>query len=179
MTETRIGQQPDFVPHAAHRQMNDNDANVFSLAADMYAHPDIRAAIMAAGGDDANLAHISREVAGGRPASAWAASVEHDEVIVRLRALGRLWRRGACCVRERIEGDLRRHNPTNAGRVDVSSKWLELGDVWTDEIRSKCQDLCEGDPPCYELAGSGLVGGDVEFITPCRACRSPHTAGEE
>ena len=49
---------------------------------------------------------------------------------------------------------------------------LELGEGWTPAIRNRCQDSCTefGDPPCYELAGTGLVGGPVEYITPCDQC---------
>jgi hypothetical protein len=77
-----------FIPHAAHRAMTPADAKVFADAADRYAHPDIRKALYDTGGDDANLAHISRTVAGGRPAAAWASSLEHDEVVALLRATG-------------------------------------------------------------------------------------------
>lgn len=55
----------------------------------------------------------------------------------------------------------------------MADKWYVVGEGWTDEIKSRCQDRCGelyGDPPCYELGESGLVGGAVEYITPCADC---------
>lgn len=40
---------------------------------------------------------------------------------------------------------------------------------WTDALRAACADRCEGDPPCYEMNGSGPV--DAPYCNnPCGEC---------
>jgi hypothetical protein len=77
-----------FVPHAAHRVMTPTDAQIFTAAAERYAHPHVRAAIYDAGGDAAHVAHFSRARCGGRPAVPWCADMGHDDVVAALRATG-------------------------------------------------------------------------------------------
>ncbi len=51
--------------------------------------------------------------------------------------------------------------------------WLELGEGWTDELRSRCQDRCGeefGDPPCWSLAGDTRHGDTPLEIVPCEDC---------
>lgn len=77
-----------FVPHEAHRPMTKKDAKVFKSAAEMYVHPEIRKSLYDAGGDTAHMAHFGRLHCAGRPPAAWAATVEHEEVVALLKATG-------------------------------------------------------------------------------------------
>lgn len=77
MTNTKF---TPFVPHPAHRQMTQADADVFALAAQMLAHPDVTKAILDAGGDTANIAHFSRSACRGRPINPWASDNDHETV---------------------------------------------------------------------------------------------------
>lgn len=76
-----------FTPYPAHRQMTAADAQIFSGAAEQLVWPELSAAIRAAGGDKANIAHFSREVCGGRPVLPWAAEHDADEVIEALHSV--------------------------------------------------------------------------------------------
>lgn len=86
---TKTQTQPiPFIPYEAHRPMTKKDAKVFKTAAEMYVHPDLRKSLIDAGGDTAHMAHFGRKHCSGRPPAAWAASVEHEEVVALLRATG-------------------------------------------------------------------------------------------
>lgn len=85
MTST---QYTAFKPHPAHRAMSTADAKVFKTASEMLVWPNVRQAITDAGGDEANLAHFSREHCQGRPVMPFAAGSDHETIVSLLRATG-------------------------------------------------------------------------------------------
>ena len=62
------------------------------------------------------------------------------------------------------------------GRMTMSdnpSARLKLGDGWTPELRSICQNECAeemGEPACFELVGETRTGDTPSTIEPCERC---------